>query len=325
MAEAAPVAPQATPATAANPATPAETSAPANGAPNGAPNTPAKTETPTVAELLDLEANGAKFVTVTVDGEEMRMSLKDALQSVSRTKASQKRFEEAAKGRKEVEEQKARLKTFLEAAKDPQGLAELAKRLGMSKRQILEAWAPELAAEEMMTPEERAHHEKLSKMTAKEREFAERERKIKEREDAIYAQQVEARSKIEAKRLSAEFDAALKAMKVPASPKWIARMADLMTEALNHGTDATPAYLAELVRDEFAEGTRALTADLTPEQLIELFGKDKMDAVRKAELERALGAKSAPAVSTQPKPEPGPQKSLDQIREEREAERDRRR
>jgi len=79
---------------------------------------------------------------------------------------------------------------------------------------------------------------------------------------------------------------------LPKSPYVIKKMADYMLLGLQNGKDITPEDVLPLVREEIQEDLKQMFAVMPDEVVEKLIGKDKLDSLRKKNIQRA---KQAPA------------------------------
>lgn len=265
------------------------------GAAEGAPTPTAQDAASEIREGLETgeltEADLDRFVTVTVDGEKRRIKARDALRDYTLRSAAHKRMEEAAKIRKEVEQREAQTRELLETIRDPAGLLAVAQHLGVSPKALRE-----LIEADEKTPADVKRERELER---RERALAEREAAERRARDQAAMQAAEQRER--AKYLDS-IGKGLEGAGLPKSQRLVAEVARVMMTALDAGDDGfTIEDAVQVVREEMTGHTRALLGDLPPEKLRELLGAEKIDAVRKADVERAAAHRNA----TRPKPNGG--------------------
>jgi hypothetical protein len=221
-------------------------------------------------------------VMVKVDGVDEEVTLDKAIRQYRRHAAADHRFQEAAAIRKQAEETMARLKA------DPWAAL---KELGLD---------PDKAASERILAkieEERLASENPAELERRklERELAD-ERASKE-EIQRKAEEIETNKKREIVRakIDKQFTAALTEAQLPATPYTVARMADVMARNLREDEhwDATPAELAQLVREDLQTELANLAKSLGPDQLEAFLGTDALKALRKYDLERVRSPRLA--------------------------------
>ena len=114
---------------------------------------------------------------------------------------------------------------------------------------------------------------------------------LQQREETMRKQQEEAEvTRIQsqvAQQIDTEFTKALANGKVPKTPTVVRRMAQLASELLDDGYDATADELVDMVRKEIIASQREIAGAMKPEDMEEFIGKDKMKAVRQADLAKA--------------------------------------
>lgn len=219
-------------------------------------------------------------VMVKVDGVEEEVTIDKAIREYRRHAAADRRFQEASALRKQAEEMVSRLKS------DPWGAL---KELGVdpdraaSERILAKIEEEKLASENPAELERR----KLEKELAAERAAKE---EIQKRTEEIETNKK--REVIRAK-IDKQFTAALTDAKLPATPYTVARMADVMARNLREDAhwDATPAELAQLVREDLRAELANLAKALGPDQLEDFLGVDAVKGLRKYDLERVRNPK----------------------------------
>jgi hypothetical protein len=258
---------------------------------------------------------------VKIDGAEAEVDEPELLRGYERAKGSHKRFEEAAKLRKEIEQREAEFAETVRLVRDPrtseralakllggeEKLAEIAERVIMRRLELDALPEPERKRRQQMTERERQIEEQ-------ERALAQREAEIKKRRDAETAQRAQALQE----QFAREWPPLLKAAGVPASRVSMARMAATMREALSHGIDMTPQEAAQTVAEEMRQEYRALAADADPDTLTGLLGEhaEKVRAAKIASVQAQPGRK-APAEqppAARERREPAPPPTFEELR-----------
>lgn len=242
-------------------------------------NAPVSGGTPTsdqAAEAAIAEANAGgdvdlgRMVTVKVDGEERTIPLSEAVKNYELSRASHKRFQEAAQKAKSLEQKEAELRRFVEGLRDPGTLLRAAQELGMTPKQLQEA----IEAEAQVSPQER-----------KERELAERERRIREWEQQQRQEQqrrqLSAAAAREQERFSREFNQALEPHGLAGHPDMIAKMAEVMSTALDAGYQLTAAEAAELALEDLQRTTTGALSKMDVKTLRKQLGDDMVKALAK--------------------------------------------
>lgn len=301
-------------------------------APTTAPTTTATQATPTTEAGASLDtsaststesadrtaqvaetASEARRHKVTVDGEELEVDEAELLRGYSRTRAANKRFEEAAKTRKELEASRAEIasreREFTETirmVRDPRTRAEAITRL-LGGEDALAELATDVLVKRMeweaLPKEER---ERRSKMTEREKALVEEERKIEAREKALrerHEREVETRAKALQAEYTKIFPVALTKAGAPSTPAAVQRLARTMSDALEAGSPLTVDEAAQIVAEDIREEVRAISSGADPKTLRALLG-DSAEKLRTAELDalRAQPGRSAPQPAKREEP-----------------------
>ena len=83
---------------------------------------------------------------------------------------------------------------------------------------------------------------------------------------------------------SKQFEAALDSNQIPNTPDAIARIARIMHNSLDKGHDMSVEEAARIFKDEQNNNINGFLSQLSPEQLLELIGEKRMNAIRKKDL-----------------------------------------
>jgi hypothetical protein len=219
-------------------------------------------------------------VKIKVDGEEVEVTLDQAVREYRRRAAADKRFQEASEIRKSAEAVMEKLKTnpweaLRQLGIDPDKAA--------ADRIMAKIEEEKLAAENPSELERRRAIEQLEKEQAAKKAL---EKQIEEAE--IKKKREEIRG-----RIDKQFTAALKEEKLPATPYTVARMADIVARNLREDPlwDATPAELARLVREDLQSELARVIQGLPPDQVEAFLGVETVKALRKHDLERVKNPK----------------------------------
>lgn len=263
-----------TAASAAAPAAPVD-AAPAESKAAGEAKAAPKPETPAERKFL-----------LKVNGQEREFSEAEVLKRAQLAEAAQEKFQKAAHLEK------------LEQAIQKGDRRAIQKLLGDEK---FHNFAVEYLSERLEEEE----------MSPKERELRQRERQLAEHEERIKAEQQErqaaAMQQLEdhfAKKFDTEFTAAMKQMKLPPTPKAVARMAELMKQNLEMGLDLPATSIAQLVKDEFTVSVKSLMDGLDDDSLAALLGEQVEEKLRKRSMSKLKNPMGSNRAQAQTKGEP---------------------
>lgn len=271
----------------------------------------ASTDSESTKELKK-QIEALKKYKVKVDDKEVEVDENELLAGYQMRKASQKRFEEAARLKKEAEQKMEYIK------KNP---AKALEDLGFDVEKLASDYLLERIEEKELTPEQR----KLKEYEKKLRDYEEKERSIKE-----------AQEREEAARLASKYEEdyskkikdALSTSGLPQTPYTIKRMAQIMIHALEEGYELSPQDAVGIVREDYLSDIKELVGQADGNTLLSLLGKDVADKIRKTELAK-VKAKTPPSptkvaeVAPPPKAEdkarkPKKIKTMDDFRKEME-------
>lgn len=225
------------------------------------------------------------------------MPPEEILKLTGMAQSSYDRWREAAKLRKEAEEQAAALKKRYE---DPRVAAVKQQNPGLSDD---DAWAlakvQEMYEREQMNPDQRALAEERAKREALER-------KDKERDETEKKAREQAETKAEAGKLDRELTDAITKHGLPKNPAWARQVLEHMAAVVRAGGVPDVEGSTIVVKQRIQRDDRARLAAMSDEQLEGWIGKDITDRILKRSVEKVRGpgpATVVPAVTPAPTPE----------------------
>lgn len=279
----------------------------------------------TAADLLDLKEAGAKYVEIVVDGKPERMKLGDALALVRKAKASDKKFNEAAQLRKEAEDRISQFDRFEQMLGDPkQRVSVLERLLGEDFDKIAEARVQEKVRRAAMSPEERKAlelQEREQVLERRAREIEERDRRTKAETEA---RQHEERAAKVAPEMRKALGDALGKHGLGEDGRAFGELRRLCGDYLQEtGKPLTRGVVAELAAI-VAEDHEKISTDLRTgvwsrerETLLKLegadliaafeekLGKEALEKIRRADLDRLKGEQAQQKLADQQRNEKG--------------------
>lgn len=236
------------------------------------------------------ETKEQRRLKVKVDNEELELDESEVINGYQRAKAANKRFEEAAKLKKQSE-------AFLEQLqKDPFKLL-ADPRLGVNAREAAEKYILEQLESEMLSPEE----------VAARKEKAELEQYRKDKDSEKKRQQEEKANQVKQKYVedyTKQFQGALEKVSIPKTPETIKRMAQYLQASIKNGYETPISEIAEMVREDYLNEQKSLISNLNGQDLIKYFGEDVAKKIRQTDLGRLqnnLVSNGPQAKTTQPK------------------------
>jgi hypothetical protein len=214
-----------------------------------------------------------------IDGKEEVIDEEEAIRSYAKNRAADKRLQEAAEARKQLDAFREQFE------KDP--LAVLSsKNLPINKRELAQKWLKESIAEELKDPLQVQLEEKEAKL----REYEEKELTAKQQAEA---KEQEQKSSARREELAKVFGLAMEnsvLSKDPAHAAEVLReMAMYARIAKQADPDAplpTPEELATHVENQRLKQYHSVAQTLSGDQLIQFMGEAIVNKIRKADLER---------------------------------------
>lgn len=259
-----PVAPVAKPARPSN----IDAALEANAARQAKPIEPAKSgKAPGVVPITaesELPYKPGARVKVKVDGTEQEVPIEDVLRDYQIRKASDQRFQEAAKMQQRVQQ------WVDDFNRDPiAAMEKLASgKEGAKFDEIVEKYLYNKMQLEKMTPEQR------QAMQQKQELDRLRGAEAKRGQDAEEQKANEQKAQL-AKRIQGQISTAMEAEELPADPDVAADIARLLLQAHRVGNkDYTARDAARDIRAKLIDRQHVLISKMTPEQLVKWIGKD---------------------------------------------------
>lgn len=232
-----------------------------------------------------------KFKIKNADGTEIEVDIEELKRGYqrddSKLKAAQRRFQEAAKIKKQTE-------AFLAMAKTNPG--EALKRLGVNVDEFINAHVNNLVEQARMSPEE-----------AQRRQLEAELQRYKQAEQAKLQEEQERLNNAEFEKVAQDYSqkimTALESVNIPKTPESGRRVAQYMLQAHQRKIDLSPQEAAQLVREDYLNDMKALLTGASDESLLELLGEDVAKKIVKTNLAKhqakTQGA-SKPIVNKQP-------------------------
>ena len=236
-----------------------------------------------VAEMLDLDAYGSRNVRVTVDGEDMTLPLQEVLGGYQRAKASNKRFEEASRLRKQAEMSSRDAQTILDAL----GGEDFDKF-----ERLLRAGGADRHLDQLMEQriKERLHYEAMSDDERRRFDFDKERKQFEQERDRHRRSRLEAQTQHAQGQILNQFSTTLSSHGInPGSEDYayyVQHMAQHALEAHRAGVQIDPGECFDLVERERTAPARRRLQGLDPDGLIEFLGEETLAKLRKADLAR---------------------------------------
>ena len=220
---------------------------------------------------------GAEFddyeVETIIDGEPVKMTVKELRNVKQKEVASNKRFQQAAETEKKV-------RAFLERGKEvPE---ELLSKLGIDPEEFAEALLRKRIEEAQMSPEQRQANEEKRRFEEEKKQW-----------ESTVQQRVQ-------HEIDQGITDAFKTTGLPKSPFLVARIAAMVNESIKlsqKNPDHAPLSFPEAavkVKEWFVEGTRQTLKSLPLEERLKVLGDDVVEELMQYRLTR-LGKAKAPS------------------------------
>lgn len=243
---------------------------------------------------------------VKVDGQELEVDEDELKRGYQKSKAAQKRFQEAAKLKKQADQIIQSLKS---------APAKVLEKLGVDVHKFAEDIILEEIELEKLTPEQKKIRELEIKL--KEKEEAEKKEK-EEREQAEYAKMKEQfETELEGQILDALQDGGL-----PKNAFTVKRMISYLNRAFDYGYEnITPADIIEVVRSDYETELQQILGAYDGDTLLKKIPKEVLHKIREADVKQTktaanpLKTQSIESPKEKEEPKPRKRKSMSELRE----------
>lgn len=232
---------------------------------------------------------------ITVNGKPKTVTREEAISYAQKGYAAHETWEQASKTHKEVTQIRNQVEKIISTAKSNPIEALLDPALGLSKDQIREAfekwYTQEYIEPETLSPDQRKLRE--AEMRLKKYEETEAQKK-KQEEDEQQAQLTNQQRDY----LSNKIIEAIESSGLPKTKFFAQRMAFYMRQNLLNGWEAPIDMVVSQVKKEYREGMGNISKDSTAQQLIEMFGEDVINKIRKHDLEQLRSRRQNPSIQS---------------------------
>jgi hypothetical protein len=229
-----------------------------------------------------------------VDGEELEDEIdlsneQELIKRLQLAKAAQKRMQEAAQYRKQIEDTESEVNEFLSSLRS-NPLAVLSHpELGIDMKQIVENFLQQEVERSQMTPEQIELEEARSKLKALEEEKEQLENQ--RREEYMERLRVEKAAEIEKELIEA-----LDSGDLPQSDYIMNKMVDLASIAYDNGIELSMKEILPIVRESYLRDARQIFGKLPDELIEDIVSKDRIRNIRNKQLQ-ALKNQQKPTLS----------------------------
>lgn len=252
--------------------------------------TPQGDKSPAQAKQAASAAVAEELYELTVNGKKKQFNKQDLISRAQQAESAETRYNEAAQMRKEAAAQAAELKKIISNAKTNPIQALMDPAMGLTKDQIRDAF-------EQWYNREYIEPESLSPDQLKLRSTEERLKKYEEMEQAQRkAQQDQERDQMTAKQreyYQKQIIEAIDQGKLARTPFIASRVAFYIRQARNDGWDAPTDVIVNHVKQEQKQLLNGYTSEASAEQIIDFFGEELVDKIRKYDLERLRERRTA--------------------------------
>jgi hypothetical protein len=228
-------------------------------------------------DTAPLTAKEKRMLEATVNGRKVKVSEDDLLRDFSKYNSADEKFREAAQGRKEIAEFKRML------AEDPESVLN-DPNLPFDRRKIAEKWLM-AELEKEMSPQKSKEQERIEELQRENEQYKNRDQEeMTKKEQAEFQKIVESRREVIAKTFQEALALSPLSKDQATSAEVVREMASYMRLCKEAGHDVTPAELAKHVEDRFMNSYKALTENMSGEDLVGFLGKDIINKLRQYDL-----------------------------------------
>jgi hypothetical protein len=218
--------------------------------------------------------------------EELSLDDNEVKTYIQKAKGADKKFEEAAKVRKEAQAELEQAKLYKERLKKE--TAKVLKELEINPREFSEKFLAEELEREMMDPKDRELQEARAERDRLKAEAEERETKAKEAEETEKMTKRVAQMK---DSIAAKIGAVLKDSPLPSTERTVAKIAFYMQHCAKNEIPFTAESLRDQVMEDYKSDFTHLFAKAEPEQIAKLFGEEVIKKIRAWDNSRVQGSR----------------------------------
>ena len=224
-----------------------------------------------------MTAKEKRMLETTVNGRKVKVSEDDLLRDYSKYSSADEKFREAAQGRKEIAEFKRRL------AEDPESVLN-DPDLPIDRRKMGEKWLM-AEIEKEMAPEKSKEQARLEELERENEEYRNRDQEeMTNKEKAEFQKVVETRREAIAKTFNEALALSPLSKDAGTSAEVVREMASYMRLCKEAGHDVTPQELANHVETRFMNSYKALTENMSGEDLVGFLGTSIINKLRQYDL-----------------------------------------
>lgn len=233
-----------------------------------------------------------KMRKIKIDGKEEFVDEDSVWRDYQKYRAGEKRLSEAAKLKQETEQKLSKLK------EDPYSVL---SELGLDPSELSEKWLRQKLEEEFADHDPR--DKQMRELQRRLEEYEGREKQAKEQEEMSAREKfIESRKEALSKTLAEAMESTVLAKNPETQAALLREMAMYMRAAKEQGEDVTPQELVEHIQSNRFKQYHTLANEFEGEELIEFLGKDVVNKIRKADLERLRNKRQMPTQSWKTEP-----------------------
>lgn len=228
-----------------------------------------------------------KMRKIKIDGKEEFVDEDSVWRDYQKYRAGEKRLSEAAKLRQETEEKLSKLKD------DPYSVL---SELGLDPSELSEKWLRQKLEEEFAEADPR--DKQMKELQKRLSDYESREKQAKEQEEMTAREKfIESRKEALSKTLAEAMESTVLSKNPETQAALLREMAMYMRAAKENGEDVTPQDLVEHIQSNRFKQYHTLANQFEGDELIEFLGKDVVNKIRKADLERLRSKRQMPTQS----------------------------
>jgi len=230
-----------------------------------------ETEEEDETEEVEIEENvEEELFTLKINGQDQDFTLEQMKLLARKSGAAEERFQEAADGRRQLEDAFKALRT------NP---FEFMEKMGLDPKQLTEEYLTGIyELDSMSTEQKEAYNDKqeLDKLRKQgEMTRAEQEQALRNTQADKHREQYDI-----------EFTKALETADVPKTPETVSKMARYVKQGIDTGIEITVSDAATLVAEDLFNEEQNIVGKMTPEQIKKKFGADFIKKLKNYDLNK---------------------------------------
>lgn len=235
----------------------------------------------------EAEAEAEPMYEIVVDGVAQQVPLEQLLKGYNTGTVSNKRFAEAAQKVKEAQDLEAKTQEWKERLiQNPYAALQAAGIPTESIRQHYEDVVYQWLQVDQMSDEEKAVHRQKKEHEEMQAKYAQMKQEMEEAQTRKEQEAFQATVAKQQEQILGQINGALDKVGAVKSPEAIRAIANNMKTAIESGYELSIDDAVALYKEETSSSLKSMISSLPEDALLGLIGQDRMNAIRKMDIEK---------------------------------------